>query len=63
MQLRYKAHRASLPPRGAWIEISVSVSTNTVKGSLPPRGAWIEIEIQPEERVGRVVAPPTGSVD
>ena len=32
-------------------------------GSLPPRGAWIEmVTIDPEE-LGRLVAPPTGSVD
>ena len=34
----------SLPPRGAWIEISLPLPPCVkYNGSLPPRGAWIEI--------------------
>ena len=33
----------SLPPRGAWIEISGSKGHTSTSESLPPRGAWIEI--------------------
>ena len=34
----------SLPPRGAWIEISPAALRMLRRmGSLPPRGAWIEI--------------------
>ena len=56
--------RMSLPPRGAWIEISKS---ETITGfpivSLPPRGAWIEINDYQRFREAYTVAPPTGSVD
>ena len=54
----------SLPPRGAWIEISNGANyiTDAVK-SLPPRGAWIEIVIQSYAEACDMVAPPTGSVD
>ena len=35
----------SLPPRGAWIEISQPKGIeNANTWSLPPRGAWIEIQ-------------------
>ena len=35
---------ASLPPRGAWIEILPATCKRQREGmSLPPRGAWIEI--------------------
>ena len=35
---------ASLPSRGAWIEIIIlAVSRTTAAASLPSRGAWIEI--------------------
>ena len=34
---------ASLPVRGAWIEIQVIVTPNAFCTSLPVRGAWIEI--------------------
>jgi len=33
----------SLPPRGAWIEISITRIAPYIGKSLPPRGAWIEI--------------------
>ena len=33
----------SLPSRGAWIEIGVSMLVVSVNVSLPSRGAWIEI--------------------
>ena len=36
--------QGSLPPRGAWIEMSRTFACLLVKlKSLPPRGAWIEI--------------------
>ena len=35
--------RASLPTRGAWIEISGSWTNRLSSVSLPTRGAWIEI--------------------
>ena len=34
---------ASLPVRGAWIEIVEEKSKGDVVGSLPVRGAWIEM--------------------
>jgi len=33
----------SLPPRGAWIEMSIGSHIHQPCMSLPPRGAWIEI--------------------
>ena len=36
----------SLPPRGAWIEISKKRQIMSIVRSLPPRGAWIEIPIK-----------------
>ena len=33
----------SLPVRGAWIEIGISLSTLYATQSLPVRGAWIEM--------------------
>ncbi len=38
-----RAEKGSLPPRGAWIEISYFSSVVCGFLSLPPRGAWIEI--------------------
>ena len=38
-----EAESWSLPPRGAWIEISEEERTGFIESSLPPRGAWIEI--------------------
>ena len=41
---RHRLGQLSLPPRGAWIEISTSwTARSTAWASLPPRGAWIEI--------------------
>ena len=34
---------ASLPTRGAWIEIRSSSSAKSTSKSLPTRGAWIEM--------------------
>ena len=42
---RRQAGSPSLPPRGAWIEISIRVPLGIHLRSLPPRGAWIEIQI------------------
>ena len=36
---------ASLPVRGAWIEIVGSSCITPNGGSLPVRGAWIEIDV------------------
>ena len=36
---------ASLPVRGAWIEISSSEVISVLIESLPVRGAWIEITL------------------
>ena len=55
---------ASLPSRGAWIEILVSrCALQTFQPSLPPRGAWIEIAGPPPCARCSAVAPLTGSVD
>ena len=55
---------ASLPARGAWIEINdFSDGLEDISQSLPARGAWIEITdctYCPHEKF---VAPRTGSVD
>ena len=57
--------QGSLPPRGAWIEMSRTFACLLVKlKSLPPRGAWIEIQaIKDIQRDMGDVAPPAGSVD
>ncbi len=42
----FKPHsedKLSLPVRGAWIEILLSVQPGSMPASLPVRGAWIEI--------------------
>ena len=54
---------ASLPVRGAWIEIQVIVTPNAFCTSLPVRGAWIEIFIIRIASKNRFVAPRAGSVD
>ena len=41
----------SLPPRGAWIEITPCIYRKNRDKSLPPRGAWIEINGEPMEVV------------
>ena len=54
----------SLPPRGAWIEITVQKMEAAGMESLPPRGAWIEIKTSIAcIHVLPRVAPPAGSVD
>ena len=35
--------RASLPVRGAWIEMSIAYHLPRTLASLPVRGAWIEM--------------------
>ena len=50
----------SLPPRGAWIEITPSGSRKTLFSSLPPRGAWIEILRQTGIGHGRPCRSPHG---
>ena len=37
---------ASLPSRGAWIEIALLVEREEGAESLPSRGAWIEIVLE-----------------
>ena len=54
---------ASLPPRGAWIEILVLPGLTFTTPSLPPRGAWIEMADTAAKKAQEAVAPPTGSVD
>ena len=55
---------ASLPPRGAWIEMFLHIAGRSGGGwSLPPRGAWIEIGIWDSIWGIVKVAPPAGSVD
>ena len=51
----------SLPPRGAWIEISVMSSSETKISSLPPRGAWIEIAKDFQRRYAALSLPPRGA--
>jgi len=55
---------ASLPTRGAWIEIS-EYNTAYISNhwSLPTRGAWIEIILLNHCGVFPYVAPYAGSVD
>ena len=53
----------SLPPRGAWIEITSMHPLDYPTLSLPPRGAWIEIAHGLRGNRRRRVAPPAGSVD
>ena len=45
MDLFY-ALRASLPVRGAWVEIGRTCATSPSSTSLPVRGAWVEIRSQ-----------------
>ena len=52
---------ASLPSRGAWIEISHSLSSSkTPIGSLPSRGAWIEISRSRAQAVVQTRRSPRG---
>ena len=59
-----RATHASLPVRGAWIEIFVHLSDlREGVSSLPVRGAWIEIDIVVGGSGSDDVAPCEGSVD
>ena len=62
--LVYGANVASLPTRGAWIEIVEGPGMSEVPApSLPTRGAWIEINNTALVNLVPLVAPHTGSVD
>ena len=55
---------ASLPVRGAWIEICLLLLLpQAAPLSLPVRGAWIEIIFEGVEFPANLVAPRAGSVD
>ena len=55
---------ASLPVRGAWIEMPYCAISVLIKSaSLPVRGAWIEILSSPPSIKNPFVAPRAGSVD
>ena len=54
---------ASLPSRGAWIEMLKGDQPWIICTSLPSRGAWIEMECNHYCGHGIEVAPLTGSVD
>ena len=52
----------SLPPRGAWIEMSLLKSGDLFYDkSLPPRGAWIEIERFDKIVIDITSLPPRGA--
>mgnify|MGYP006995931425 CR=1 FL=1 len=54
---------ASLPVRGAWVEMSsVGFRSQKRKPSLPVRGAWVEISLPSATAAASVVAPRAGSV-
>ena len=56
--------RASLPSRGAWIEITLEgKGVQIVHRSLPSRGAWIEMILMACILFYLLVAPLAGSVD
>ena len=54
---------ASLPVRGAWIEILSRAPRLSPTPSLPVRGAWIEMRAGRAESYPVRVAPRAGSVD
>ena len=55
---------ASLPVRGAWIEmLLLPLLRLPVDASLPVRGAWIEIGRNSNQNGDGMVAPRAGSVD
>ena len=55
---------ASLPVRGAWIEIlDPERHCYIIKVSLPVRGAWIEMFYGRTQSEALAVAPRAGSVD
>ena len=51
----------SLPPRGAWIEISDRIKKKPKARSLPPRGAWIEILEVVDHTPSPMSLPPRGA--
>ena len=54
---------ASLPVRGAWVEIALAlVKSHKRQESLPVRGAWVEIGKASSQWNGYNVAPRAGSV-
>ena len=57
------AEFASLPVRGAWIEIVSGAHQAGLRASLPVRGAWIEILTPTLCFMPNAVAPRAGSVD
>ena len=56
-------HHASLPVRGAWIEITPRSGSAIERASLPVRGAWIEMRVMIDLFMCNFVAPRAGSVD
>ena len=54
---------ASLPSRGAWIEIAATPEVRNIGLSLPSRGAWIEIPLITISLPFLKVAPLAGGVD
>ena len=55
--------QASLPVRGAWIEMLSWERKGTPGKSLPVRGAWIEMPTPCSRATAPMVAPRKGSVD
>ena len=60
----YRSNTAaqSLPVRGAWVEITDTVSPRYGYMSLPVRGAWVEIARLMRSFRFTTVAPRAGSV-
>ena len=54
---------ASLPSRGAWIEMFYDPCLPSHEESLPSRGAWIEMLGDDDDDDTADVAPLAGSVD
>ena len=53
---------ASLPVRGAWIEIDGRpIFKSDMQGSLPVRGAWIEISVNRTVSIGYWSLPVRGA--
>ena len=63
MMQQFQQFKASLPVRGAWIEIPSEQLAFALLWSLPVRGAWIEIILDVRVTSCGVVAPRAGSVD
>ena len=53
---------ASLPARGAWVEICRLMGISLPPQSLPARGAWVEMMLHLPRPTSLTVAPRTGSV-